>query len=105
MQITNAFASTALAGNQKTQQVTDTGFLSTPKEQSAARKAFLDYAQKTPAEQMREQILGSMGLKEEDLKNMDADKRAALERKIEEIIKHKVEQEQAKKGAVVDIKA
>lgn len=85
----------------------DTANLFAPKAEpdSAAKTEFIKRARMTAAEQMRAQILESMGLKEEDLKAMSADDRAKLEAKIKETIKTKVEQEEAKKGVLVDIKA
>jgi hypothetical protein len=73
---------------------------------SAAEQAFLDYAKKSPAEKMRESILGSLGLTEEKLKAMSAKERAAVEEKIREIMKAKIEQSTEKKtGQMIDVKA
>jgi hypothetical protein len=78
--------------------------------QSAARKEFADIVNKTPAQQMRDQILKSLGLDEDKVKAMDPKAREALEAKIKDIIKTKIEQAQEQKGdatpgQVVDIKA
>jgi hypothetical protein len=78
--------------------------------QSAARKEFDDLVKKTPAQQMRDQILKSLGLDEDKVKAMKPEERAALEAKIKDIIKTKIEEAQKEKGEVapgqvVDIKA
>lgn len=51
---------------------------------------FLAYMQKTPEERLRENILKSMGLTEEDLEGMPPEQRKAIEDKIREIIKEKL---------------
>jgi TPP-dependent pyruvate/acetoin dehydrogenase alpha subunit len=81
-------------------------FASAAPEETGARKEFSDYMKKSPAEQMRDQILKAMGLTEDQLKAMPPEKRAAIEEKIKEMIKTKVEEAQEKKtGVLVDIKA
>ena len=77
-----------------------------PAKPSAAVQAFMDYEKKTPAEKMRDEILGSMGLTEDQLKAMDPKDRAKVEEKIRELIKQKVEESTEKKtGQIVDVKA
>jgi len=67
---------------------------------------FMSWAKMTPAQQMRSQILGSMGLKESDLAAMDPKKRAEVEKKIADQIKHMVQNSVEKKtGVAIDIKA
>jgi len=71
-----------------------------------ALSAFMDWANKTPAQKMRDQILGSMGLKESDLAAMDPKKRAEVEKKIADQIRQLVQNSVEKKtGVAVDIKA
>jgi hypothetical protein len=71
-----------------------------------AMQAFEDYMNMTPAEKMRAAILGGMGLKEEDLKNMDPKERQKIEDKIKLIIKQQVEAgDKNHKGVFVDVKA
>lgn len=60
------------------------------------RDAFLDFARKSPAEQMRAMVLAEMGLSEDDLKNLSAEDRAALEAKIQIRIEAKVREEMQK---------
>ena len=67
---------------------------------------FLGLVNETPAQQMRDQILRSMGLTEDQLKAMDPKERAKVEEKIKEMIKEKVQESTEKKtGVAVDIKA
>lgn len=77
---------------------------------SGAGKAvsdFLAYANETPAQRMREAILKSMGLSEEDLKSMSPEKRKAVEETIQQRIKQAMEEAAAKgkKGIVADVTA
>lgn len=68
----------------------------------SARDEFMDFAQKTPAEQMRAMVLADMGLTEEQLAALDAKTRAEIEEKIRIQIEAKVRQEIEKKsGAIV----
>lgn len=82
-------------------------FFATPEaaETSQAKTEFREYMSRTPAEQIRAEILDSMGLKEEDLKGLDPKMRELIERKIEERIQQKVELDAAQKGTLIDIKA
>ena len=66
-----------------------------------ARDDFLDFAQKTPAEQMRAMILADMGLTEEQLAALDAKTRAEIEEKIRIQIESKVRQEIEKKSGTI----
>ncbi len=67
---------------------------------------FLAYARKTPAERFREDLLNSMGLTEEELNAMDADKRKAIEDEITRRMKEKIEKDSQKQaGFFTDIKA
>jgi hypothetical protein len=68
---------------------------------------FLDYAKKTPAERMRDAILKSMGLTEEDLKSMSPEKRKAVEETIRQKIKQAAEEaaKKGKTGLVADVTA
>lgn len=51
-----------------------------------AKQEFQDFMDLTPEERMRQQILQSMGLTEEDLEAMTPEERAAVEQKIGAII-------------------
>ncbi len=68
-------------------------------QRSDAVHAFLDESQKTPMERMREQILHSLGLTEDDLNNMTTDERQAAEAKISELIQEKLRQGMTGEGA------
>jgi hypothetical protein len=79
-----------------------------PEAPSAARHAFDEYARKTPAEKMRDAILGTMGLTEEQLKAMNPKEREAIEAKVRELMKQKIQEALEKKdktGVLVDVKA
>ncbi|MBI2256712.1 MAG: hypothetical protein HYU58_18970 [Proteobacteria bacterium] len=65
-----------------------------------ARDEFLNFAQKTPAEQMRAMVLADMGLTEEQLAGLDAKARAEIEEKIRIQIEAKVRQEIEKNSGV-----
>ena len=79
---------------------------SAPAKPSAAVQAFLDYQKKTPAEKMRDEILGAMGLTEDQVRAMAPKERAKVEEKIKALIKEKVEEATEKKtGQLVDVKA
>src|ERR1700752_5047633 len=52
---------------------------------------FMDYAKTSPMERMRASILKSMGLAEDDLKKMSPEQQKAVEQKIEQLIKQKLE--------------
>jgi len=77
----------------------------TPDASAAARNSgagsavadFLGYAKETPAQRMRDAILKSMGLSEDDLNAMSPEKRKAVEETIRQKIKEAAE-EAAKKG-------
>lgn len=71
---------------------------------TSAQDEFLGYMQKTPAERMREAILGELGVTEEELRNMDAQERAKIEEKIRETILEKVKETAEKNtGMIVDM--
>ncbi|MFN3459620.1 MAG: hypothetical protein ACK4ZN_01275 [Oceanibaculum sp.] len=73
-------------------------------EKPTAQDEFLGYMEKTPAERMREMILGELGVTEEQLRNMDAQERAKIEAKIRETILEKVKESAEKKtGMIVDV--
>jgi hypothetical protein len=112
MQISSATNPFAMLGAQKPSQASGAASFFAPaaETQSSARKAFADITNKTPAQQMRDQFLKSLGLDEDKVKAMDPKAREALEAKIKQIIKTKIEQAQELKGQgepgqVVDIKA
>lgn len=54
---------------------------------------FLNYAKESPAERLRASILKSMGLTEQQLDQMPPAQRQAVEKKIEDIIKQKLQQD------------
>ncbi|HTI66584.1 MAG TPA: hypothetical protein VL460_03435 [Caulobacteraceae bacterium] len=68
---------------------------------------FLNYANETPAQRMRDAILKSMGLSEDDLKAMSPEQRQAVENTIRERIKDAAEEaaKKGKTGLVADVTA
>jgi hypothetical protein len=68
-------------------------------------QGFMDYAKMDPMERMRANILKSMGLTEDDLKNMSPEQQKAVEQKIEQIIQQELQKNAGKTGQVVNISA
>ncbi len=64
---------------------------------------FLAYARMSPAERMRDNILKSMGLTEDDVNAMSPADRQKLEAKIKELIKQQLEEAAKKKGQLLDV--
>ncbi|ABD89890.1 hypothetical protein [Rhodopseudomonas palustris] len=65
---------------------------------------FLAYANMTPAEKLRDSLLKSIGVTEDDLKTMSPKDREAIEDKIKEKIKEAAENQTEKKtGFITDI--
>lgn len=77
-------------------------------EQTAEEK-FLDYAKKSPAEKIRDALLQSIGVTEEEMKNMTPEQRKDVEQKIADKIKEAMQKQTDKgestKGFFADIKA
>ncbi len=71
----------------------------------SVEQKFLKFAQMSPMDRMRANILKSMGLSEQDLKNMTPDQRAAVEQKIKELIEQSFQKNAGKAGQAVDISA
>ena len=71
----------------------------------SVEQKFLKYAQMSPMDRMRANILKSMGLSEQDLKTMTPDQRAAVEQKIKELIEQSFQKNAGKAGQAVDISA
>ena len=64
---------------------------------------FLAYARMSPAERMRDNILKSMGLTEDDVNAMSPADRQKLENRIKELIKQQVEEAAKRKGQLLDV--
>ena len=56
----------------------------------SAADEFMAYMKKTPEERMRDSILKSMGMTEEELESLPPEERKAVEDKIKEIIKERI---------------
>ncbi|MBR0874560.1 hypothetical protein JQ633_29675 [Bradyrhizobium tropiciagri] len=72
---------------------------------NSVEQQFLKYAQMSPMDRMRANILKSMGLSEEDLKNMTPEQQKAVEQKIKDLIEQQFEKNAGKAGQTVDISA
>ena len=72
---------------------------------SSVEQQFLKYAQMSPMDRMRANILKSMGLSEDDLKNMSPEQQKAVEQKIKDVIEQQFEKNAGKAGQAVDISA
>ncbi|VIO76890.1 hypothetical protein CI1B_67680 [Bradyrhizobium ivorense] len=71
----------------------------------SVEQQFLKFAQMSPMDRMRANILKSMGLTEEDLKNMTPEQQKAVEQKIKDLIEQEFQKNAGKTGQAVDISA
>lgn len=69
------------------------------KKKSAADE-FMAFAEKSPAEKMREMVLGELGLTEDDLKAMSPADRAKAEEKIAQRLKERMKEQLEKHGGI-----
>lgn len=80
----------------------------TAKAGQSAEDKFMAYAKMSPADKMRASILSSMGITEDQLKNMSPDQQKAVEQKIENLVKQAAQKQIEKSGGggfFADIKA
>ncbi len=68
-------------------------------EGDSAKQEFLDFMAMDPAARMRAQMLGGMGLTEEQLAAMPADERKKIEDRIQEMIEAKIKEDTEEKVA------
>lgn len=66
---------------------------------------FLDYAKMTPAQRMRDEILKSLGLTEQQFKELSPAQQQAVNQKIEQIMQQQIQQNAGKTGQLVDVSA
>lgn len=71
----------------------------------SAADAFLAEAKKTPAQRFREDWLKQHKLSEDDLKEMPADQREAIEKTLAEDLKRKLTGKDEQRGAMVNLTA
>jgi hypothetical protein len=74
----------------------------------SAEDKFMAYAKMSPADRMRASLLSSMGLTEDQLKNMSPEQQKVVEQKIEDLIKQAAQKQIEKNGGggfFADIKA
>ncbi|MEH2474902.1 hypothetical protein V1281_003921 [Nitrobacteraceae bacterium AZCC 2161] len=74
----------------------------------SAEDKFMAYAKMSPADKMRAAMLSSMGLTEDQVKNMSPDQQKAIEQKIADQIKQAAQKQAEKSGGtgfITDIQA
>lgn len=74
---------------------------------SSAREQFNSYMKKTPAEKMHAAMLQRLGVTEEEYKAMKPEERAAIDKKIQEMIRQELEanaDEKQQTGVLADIR-
>jgi hypothetical protein len=88
---------------------TSTALAATQQNEQTAEQKFLDYAKKSPAEKIRDALLKSVGVTEEDLQKMTPEQRKDVEQKIADKIKEAMQKQTEKgestKGFFADISA
>ena len=72
--------------------------IKSPTADKSAEDKFREYAKMSPADKMRAAILSSMGLTEDQVKNMSPDQRKAVEQKISDQIKQAAQKQAEKAG-------
>jgi basic membrane lipoprotein Med (substrate-binding protein (PBP1-ABC) superfamily) len=85
--------------------VSSAGGATSPLSGDSIEKQFLDLANMNPMDRMRAGILKSMGLTEDDVKNMSPQQQQAVEQKIREMIEQEFQKNTDKKGQLVDVSA
>lgn len=71
---------------------------------TSATDAFRDYMSKSPEQRLRDSILQSMGITEDDIKAMPPEKQLAIGKEIAERLQDKMKLAQAEKDNVNDVK-
>jgi hypothetical protein len=66
---------------------------------------FLDYAKMSPAERMRENILKSLGLTEQQFEKLSPAQQQAVNQKIQQIMLQQMQQNAGKTGQLVNVSA
>ena len=66
---------------------------------------FLDYAKMSPAERMRENILKSLGLTEQQFEKLSPAQQQAVNQKIQQIMLQQIQQNAGKTGQLVNVSA
>ena len=66
---------------------------------------FLDYAKMSPAERMRENILKSLGMTEQQFEKLSPAQQQAVNQKIQQIMLQQLQQNSSKTGQLVNVSA
>ena len=101
-----SFGASPVAGASSTSPYGSNGASGSIAGQKTPKEEFLEYARMTPAEKLRESVIRSLGVSEEELKRMDSKERQRIEEQVRELIRQKVESDGSdQKGAIVDVTA
>jgi hypothetical protein len=76
-----------------------------PAETKSAEQTFLEWARMTPAERLHAQMLGQLGLTEDQFKAMDPAAQQKIEDKIREMIKQQAENNSDKRTGLITDKS
>ncbi|MFZ1966167.1 MAG: hypothetical protein WAU79_03545 [Bradyrhizobium sp.] len=66
---------------------------------------FLDYAKMSPTERMREEILKSLGMTEQQFEKLSPAQQQAMNQKIQQIMLQQLQQNSGKTGQLVNVSA
>ncbi len=66
---------------------------------------FLDYAKMSPTERMREEILKSLGMTEQQFEKLSPVEQPAIDQKIQQIMLQQIQQNAGKTGQLVNVSA
>ena len=77
----------------------------TPSQSNSVVQDFLDYAKMSPAERMRENILKSLGMTEQQFEKLSPAQQQAVNQKIQQIMLQQIQQNAGKTGQLVNVSA
>ena len=77
----------------------------TPSQSNSVVQDFLDYAKMSPAERMRENILKSLGMTEQQFEKLSPTQQQAVNQKIQQIMLQQIQQNAGKTGQLVNVSA
>jgi hypothetical protein len=77
----------------------------TPSQDNSVVQDFLDYAKMSPAERMRENILKSLGMTEQQFEKLSPAQQQAVNQKIQQIMLQQIQQNAGKTGQLVNVSA
>jgi hypothetical protein len=77
----------------------------TPSQDNSVVQDFLNYAKMSPAERMREEILKSLGMTEQQFEKLSPTQQQAVNQKIQQIMLQQLQQNAGKTGQLVNVSA